>query len=690
MLAVWALGIVLTAAVLTLAPIYLSSEAEMAAGGEGAKAFRFFEPSQGWTREILAALHIVFLGTVLALAVFPAGQRLAGRMTGAAALLGLLEIGLAAGAVWLLSDKAQFAPPQMTIIALGALLLLGGIGLNLESIVRKVMSPKTPVALIFTIAVLIAVAAFGLIGMLSVRHYARIDYTRAGRYSLPEPTVEMLKKLDRKVKISTLFFMDKTSDQTLRREVTAILGEYARLSPNIEVDHLDLRREGDVKPAKALERRLKGRGIKLQKNAVFFECAETGRSIVVPSYELLDAVGGQAPELPGASQAARANAPQLRFVGDAAFHQAVAIVVSRRPITLYFVVGHGEKPNAVGPASPVLRAEMREQIAKVFSTRLLEQGLKRRYFRIRTLDLDSVQAKAGVPKDCDVLVIAGPWCSHVVQTWGSGGLSPFSQKHADKVYDYLDHGGRAFVMIDPAGKHYGQKIAPLLAVLKSYGVEVDVESIVIDERLVQQTGPLGRQIQQSEPSPLFFANFMKEYRRPGAAVGAGVELHPSIGPLAGRPIAAVECAEIHTASTRGMKTTRLLMTTKEAWLQLRPAPGEDFKETAPGERRRRAIAVAVEDAKTGRPVMVVLGSSNMFVQQMIRFNNVAYNEEFALKSLAWLTGSTELLAVRPRPTERAHGETTGSAIRTIRFVSVLVLPSIFALAGALIWLGRRD
>ena len=180
-LAVWALGLALTAAVLTLGPIYLSSEAEIASGADASKALSFFTPSEGWARETLAALHIAFLGAVLALAVFPAGQRFAGRMSGAAALLGLIEIGLAVGAVWLLSDKAQFAPPHMTVVALGALLLLGGVGLNLESIVRRVMSPKTPVALIFAAAILVGVAAFALIGMLSGRHYARIDEARAGR-----------------------------------------------------------------------------------------------------------------------------------------------------------------------------------------------------------------------------------------------------------------------------------------------------------------------------------------------------------------------------------------------------------------------------------------------------------------------------------------------------------------------------
>ncbi|MFH1732817.1 MAG: Gldg family protein [Planctomycetota bacterium] len=691
--AMWALGLVLAAAVLALAPMYLVDEARSAAEAGAGKTFRFFEPSHGWSREILAACHILFIGAMLCFALFPSGRRLAGRMTGASILLGLLEILLGAGSVWLLSEKAQFAPPQMTVVALGALLLLGGLGLNLDALARRLMSPKTPVVLIFGVAVLLAAAAFGLIGMLNVRHYERIDYTRAGRYSLPPATVELLSGLGEKVRISTLFFLEQPADETRRREVTDILGEYARISANIEVDHLDLRREGDVKPAKELEKRLKKKGIRLEKNAVFFECGSTGRAMAVAPHEMLEIIGPKrraaAPaNVPGERENEDAEEPAVRFLGDSVFHQALAVVTSRKPVKLYFVVGHGEKPRAVGPPSPLMRPDVRKQIVEIFSTRLLEQGLRRRYFHIETLDLDDADAAAGIPRDCDVLVIAGPWCAHVVQSWGPSGLRPFTGKQARVVGDYLERGGRALIMIDPTGAHYGRMIEPLLSMLKEYGIEVDVDNIVIDERIVKQSGPFGREIQQSEPSPLFFAALVEEYRRPGTNGDSAAELHPCVAALRGRPIAAVECAEINTAPVSGMRTSRLLVTGKKAWLQPRPRPGQDFREGDRGSQRRRTLAVAVEDEKTGRPVMVVLGSSNMFVQQMIRFGNVAYNEEFAHKALAWLSGSAGQLGVRPKPTEIAHGRTTASAIRTIRFIAVLVLPSIFILAGAVIRLGR--
>ena len=691
--AMWALGLVLAAAVLALAPMYLVDEARSAAEAGAGKTFRFFEPSHGWSREILAACHILFIGAMLCFALFPAGQRLAARMTGASILLGLLEMLLGLGAVWLLRERAQFAPPQMTVVALGALLLLGGLGLNLDALTRKLMSPKTPVVLIFSVAVLVAAAAFALIGVLNVRHYERIDYTRAGRYSLPPATVELLTGLDRKVRISTLFFLEQQADETRRREVTDILGEYARISAKIEVDHLDLRREGDVKPAKELEKRLKKKGIRLEKNAVFFECAATGRAMAVAPHEMLEIIAPKrraaaSGKIPGEREKEAAEEPAVRFLGDSVFHQALAVVTSRKPVKLYFVVGHGEKPNAVGPPSPLMQPDTRKQIVEVFSTRLLEQGLRRRYFRTETLDLDDVDAAAGIPSDCDVLVIAGPWCAHVVQSWGRSGLRPFTGKQARIVRDYLERGGRALIMIDPTGAHYGRMIAPLLSALKEYGVEVDVDNIVIDERIVKQTGPFGREIRQAEPSPLFFAALVEEYRRPGTNGDSPAELHPCVAALRGRPIAAVECAEINVVPAAGMRITRLLVTGKKAWLQPRPRPGRDFREGDQGSKRRRTIAVALEDEKTGRPVMVVLGSSNMFVQQMIRFGNVAYNEEFAHKALAWLSGSAGQLGVGPKPTEIAYGKTTASAIRTIRFIAVIVLPLIFILAGAVIRLGR--
>jgi len=682
----WALALLLVAAVLALAPVYLVGAAQ-----SGPDQFRFFEPSAGWAREILAAVHLLFLLGVLGLTVFTGGERLASRLTGLAAWLGLLEIGLAAGAVWFLGDGPRFAPPEMTVAALGALLLLGGIGLNLDALLSKALSPKAPVVLVYAVALPLAALGFALIGSLSARHYARVDYTRAGRYKLPEPTIELLGKLNRSVRISTLFFMEDVADDVLRREVTAILDEYERLSPRIQVDHLDLRREGDVKPAKALERRLKARGLKLQKNAVFLECAETGRVVAVPSHELLEAApASHSGGLPSAASAADASNAAFRFMGDAVFHRALATVTERRPLTLYFVVGHGEKPNSVGPPSPLVKPEVRKQLVEIMSIRLLEEGLRRQYFRLKTLDLDDLGSDEGIPADCDVLVIAGPWCSHIVRTWPPQALAPFSARHASVVRSYLERGGRALVMLDPTGAHYRPKIEPLLAMLRRYGIEVDVDSVVADDRVVRRTVRLGQEVEQAEPSSLFFADFIQEYRPPHADPEAPAELHPSIRALRERPILAVESSEIHTASVPGFRSTRLLTSSANAWVQPLPPPGQPMAEVKQKERRRRVVAVAVEDEQTGAPVMVVVGSSNMFVAQMIRFGKVANNEEFAHKTLAWLTGNTQLLAVQPRAARSAYGKADASAIRTVRFVSVFVLPSIFVLAGAVVWLGRRN
>ncbi len=710
----WTLVLLLAAAALVLGPLYLIEEVRATTAPPstsfrtapstlrqdstqtsprtGGYEFDFLAVSFGWSREILAALHVLFLAAIVMLAAHPTPRRLAARMTGVSAMLGIWEIALSVGAIFL-AEKARFAPPNMTVAALGALLLLGGIGLNLDAILQKLTSPKTPVVLIFTIATLVAAAAFALIGFLNVRHYERVDYTRAGRYSLPPATADLLTRLDKTIKITTLFVVRDLADDTLKREATDLLDEYARTSGRIELNHIDLRR--DVKATKELVRRAAEKDVKIEENSVIIECPATSRLMKVAAHEMLRTIQPEltADEIRRAAKGEKLEQkqPEFRFLGPSILHQALSIVTAAKPVTLYFVVGHGEKPNAIGPPVPGLTPEIREQLVKVFSTEFLERGLRRLYYRIKTLELDaSEDQKQEIPDDCDVLVISGPWCAHIAQFWEMGGMKKFSKEAADSVRKYLERGGRAFVMLDPMGPRYARMIAPLLALLKDYGVEAAVNDIVVDERLVPQIGTFGRLTLQPEPSALFMANLAKDYQTGEAAPGIRpTDLHPCISALGELPIAVVECAELRTQRKPGLRHTALLTTTDKAWLQPRPEPGQPFHEGDRDNKRRRTVALAVENDKTRQPALVVLGGSNMFVQPMINFNNVADNHEFAEKVIAWLAGSTEQLAVKQRPTEIAYGEATASTVRTIRFISVLVIPSIFILAGAVIWLGRR-
>ena len=665
----WALCLLTALAVLGLGPAYLILEApKLAEGGP-----RFMQLSPGATREILAAVHLLFIGGMLAFATFPLGRRLVGRMSAVAMVLGGIEILLSIGAVFL-AEAAQYAPPHMTVSALGALLVLGGAGLNMDAVLARLKSPKAPVVFVFAAAVLVGVVGYALIGLLNASYYARIDYTRAGRYTLPTPTARLLGGLEKHVRVSTILTGRSEADHVLRREVIDILDEYARASGRIEVQHISL--AADPRAVNELVERLREHKLTLERKAVVFECPETGRVMQVPAHEIVQSVKG--------GSGGRIH----RFMGDAALHQALAVVTDQRPLKVYFVIGHGEKPQAVGRRPRGMSKVEYEKKRLGFGIDFFLRELRRRYYDVRVLDLNKVEPGVGVPADCDVLVIGGPWYARVAEEWGRTDMAPFIPKQVKVVKDYLERGGRLFAMIDPVGPGYVRAIAPLLGLLKQYGVAVDVDNVVYDERLVQEVGPYGERVARSEPSLFFSVNFIQDYAITGPD-GTTHDVHPSVRTLGPLPLIAIECAEVKTEAAPGLRHTRLLATSKNAWLRPQPMPGRPARDGNPSDRRRRTLGVAVDSRKTGDPVMVVLGTSNMFIQGIVRFNNFARNDELGLKLVAWLAGSREELAVEPRSTEQAFGHASADDIRAMRLVTALVVPSIFVLLGVVIWIARR-
>jgi hypothetical protein len=742
----WALCLLTAAAVLILGPLYLVADVPRALGGA---EYDFLAPSYGWSREILVAAHLVFVIVMVVYGMFPGDRALLGRMTGVSVLLGLVEVLLALGAVFL-GESARFAPPHMAVLAAGLLLVLGGVGLSLDTFLRRLVSPKAPVVLIFGVGLIVGAVGFGAVGALNVRHYARIDYTRAGRYSLPPATEDLLSSIDKTVEVTTLFVVRSPADDTLRREATDILEEYARRSDRVEVHHIDLRR--DVKAItefskrlvkKELVKGLRRQGIKLtgrhvdafagwmarkggridregldelkewltargieigeaqldellnwlaekvmrlEENSVVFECPRTGRAMKIASHEMLQVIPGERPtdaRRPGPAGAEPQDAdPEYRFLGDTVFHQALSLVTVSKVVRVYFVVGHGEKPEAIGPGGPHMNPQQFAEMARVFSIQLLEDGLKRRYYRLETLNLDEVDEGKGIPADCDVLVIAGPWMPFTVHTWGSD-IQPFSKAHANLVRAYLKRGGRALVMVDPVGTESAGRIGPLLDLLKEYGVEADVEQVVWDEVLFAQPGPFGRIVWTPQARPLFTVEVVEDYVPPGAPADAEPRLHPSVRALRDWPIAVVYAAPLKVRPAPDARQARLLQSSKKSWVE--PAGSDRPQGPAGKERKPRTLAVAVERATTGEPLLVVLGTSNMFIQPIIRFENSVDNEEFARKVLAWLAGHTE----PPKATELGYGKVAPGTIRVVRFLSVLLIPAVFILIGAVIWLGRR-
>jgi ABC-type uncharacterized transport system involved in gliding motility auxiliary subunit len=269
----------------------------------------------------------------------------------------------------------------------------------------------------------IALYTAGVVGVLlvlahlSVRYPFRFDLTESGRYSLSEPTVVMLKKLDRPVHI--VFFHDP-----MMRETVELYELMARQTPRVTVEFYD----PVLHPAQA---RL--RGVQFAGTAVM---ESEGRKLQVNGSSETDIANG-------------------------------ILRVSRSATQrVCFLDGHGEPdPFSIESHDHLEGAAGHTHGLGVNYVLHERHGMAKARHALETLNyrVDKVLLAQGgdLLSGCAVLVVAGPKVAL---------LSP--EVRAIRVY--LAGGGNALFMLDPFVR------TELEPVLHEYGI-VAVDDIVIDE-----------------------------------------------------------------------------------------------------------------------------------------------------------------------------------------------------------------
>ena len=261
------------------------------------------------------------------------------------------------------------------------------------------------------VGVLIAVA------YLSVRFPARYDMTAARIYSLSEPTVQMLKRLDKPVHI--VFFHDP-----MMRETVEIYQLIAKQTKQVTVEFYDPM----LNPAQA-----RMRGVEFAGTAIF---ESEGRKLQINGPSETDIANGILRVSQGAQQ------------------------------VVCFLDGHGEPDpfsleshdhaegnpgHSHGLGSKVVLHE-RHGIAKA------RHGLETLNYIVEKISLLQGENKLS---RCTVLVVAGP-------------RAPLLDTEVRAIDRYLAAGGNAFFMLDPFIR------SGLEPVVREYGVILD-DDIVIDE-----------------------------------------------------------------------------------------------------------------------------------------------------------------------------------------------------------------
>jgi ABC-type uncharacterized transport system involved in gliding motility auxiliary subunit len=476
---------------------------------------------------------------------------------------------------------------------------------------------------LFSGGILVVAAILLAVNWLSYRHWLRGDWTKAKIYSLSDTTRKVVAGLKAPVQVSV--FM--THRSRLYSEVKELLGRYRALSPAIKVEEIDPERN----PARA---EIVAQQLDVRKTGtVVFQSGAKKKFVTEDQIAEFDFGGA-----PGQGGSLKS------FKGEAAFTSAILEVTSARSPKVYFLAGHGEK-------SP-------------------EDSGDRGYSEIKDLltkDDDSVAeweslGKSDVPKDADLVVLAGPKTALLEPEKGA-------------LEKYLNSGGHVLLMLDPVNSRAGGPPPDfgLGAFLAEWGVKLD-NDIVVDP---------GNALPFMGAETVYVNHFGS---------------HAIVAPLSSAKMAVIlplaRSVSAGTAAKAGFTGTVLLQTTQDGWgetdLENLSAVKKDDKDVPAPVSLGLAVSRGTDAAKdegSGNARLVVYGDSDFGSNAQLQ--NVS-NANLFLNTVHWLVGSTQLVGITPKAPEQNTLVLAPGTLRRVGLLSLVVLPGLAILAGVLVWWRRRS
>jgi ABC-type uncharacterized transport system involved in gliding motility auxiliary subunit len=473
------------------------------------------------------------------------------------------------------------------------------------------------------VAILLAAALLVGINYLSARHWARADWTKTKIYSISETTKKILAGLKQPVRVTVFMGAGARLEQPVRE----LLTRYQALSPKIEVEYLDPKRN----PARA-ESLVREYGVR--QNTVVFRSGDRKKYVEEDKIADFD-FGNPATGGGGGIKA---------FKGEEAFTSAILAVTESRQPHVYFSKGHGE--------AALDSSERGRGFADA------KQLLERDNMIVGTWD---ALGKDALPADADVLVVAGP-------------RTAFLEPEAGALEKRLSEGGHVLLMLDPVFPDPGAPAADLgfKALLDRYGLRLG-DDLVVDP---------------ANALPLVGAETVLANRYGSSPIVRSLSSEglPVIFPLvrsvtkAEKPPEGLAETMLVETSPDGWGETNL----KNLDAGIQKDPGD-----TPGPVSL-AVAVSAADEKKAdakAPRLVVIGNSRFATNGAL--SNGANGILFG-NVMHWLAGSEKQVGIPPKTPEQASLSLTDAQVRRIGIICVFGLPGLAVLLGIWVWYRRRD
>ena len=455
-----------------------------------------------------------------------------------------------------------------------------------------------------TVYILVVFALVGAVNYFVANHDVSYDSTSNKEFSLSDQTIKVVRGLKKDVRIT---YFDEQSRFPAARD---LLDRYSTLSSKLHVDYVDPVKKPQIAKAAGYRRDV---------------------TILVDS-------GGPKKE-------------EGKSLTEEEVTGALIRSLKTGERNACFVTGSGE--HSIDDTER-------------FGYAAVKQALERSNFKARSLPLlqagsapaggDAAPPAAGkieVPKDCTILVVAGPQHDYV-------------QPETDAIKAYVEGGGSALFMLDPplnTGRSATDEATTLVALLGSWGVTVN-KDLVLDTSGIGQVFGLGPEV------PLV----------------ASYESHPIVNQM--KDVATAWPLSRSLDVKNGDKTTvsKIIATGDNSFATTDLSSGEIKIDPKKDKRGPLTLAAAgtVNNTPPGR--FVVVGSSLWVANNFIRFNG---NRDMFLNMINWLTADEDLISIRPKAPEDRPLNITPQKVNMLFYLSVLIFPLGVVAFGVVTWWKRR-
>jgi hypothetical protein len=489
---------------------------------------------------------------------------------------------------------------------------------------------------VFQIIILLLIV--GMINFVSMRRFARWDFSRSQTFALSSQTKGLLSGIDKPVQ-AIVYFSGAGVYGQIYPDVIGLLREYEYASGRkVSVEEVNPYR--NLTRAKELAEKYRFAG---EENIVILDY--DGKSKFVNAQDMADMDMGNMMM----QQPPRVTA----FKGESAITSALLELVEGRTPKLYFTSGHGE-------------AEVREgaRPENPDASVVLAEYLKRSNIQFETVQLLDIER---IPEDAGGLFVFGP-------------KQDFSEREIELLDQFWRNKGRLYILLNgPA------KLPRLHAWLQQNGVTPGPGRLIRTVTVLNlASGQRDTRVQGSGEG-----RFLPE----GATVTrelAGVNAF-FFGPTTSLDL------DFSKTTTDQIRFTALAQVNKEFWSELDGIAGPAIPQRDPDREKEGPFTVAValekgamEGVKVDTSRMIVVGNSGFLTDGgLTQFEG---GLDFALFTVNWLLDRDENLGGGIPPKEKKLTSLTldEAKLRQLAYAVVLGLPGLVAIFGIVSWVQRRN